>query len=101
MLSFAKVYRKRADERHFCPPLLKKIIHGCMQKNKAKNKQSGHTNVAKYPQPKEAVKMDNTTRKKKKKKIFMSAIINIIEDGWWSHDVSLILMGYLLGPTHL
>jgi len=67
MLNFAKVYRNRADERHFSPPLLKKMIHGCMQKNEAKNKQSCHTNVAKYLQPKEAGKLrQHTTRKKSK-----------------------------------
>jgi len=65
MLSFAKVYRNRADERHFCPPLLKKMIHGCMQKHEAKNKQSCHTNVAKYLQLKEAGKMDNIPQGKK------------------------------------
>ena len=68
MLKFAKVYRNRADERHFGPPLLKKMIHGCMQKNEAKNKQSCHTNVAKYIQPKEAGKVDSTPHKKRKRK---------------------------------
>jgi len=23
------------------------------------------------------------------------------QDSWWTHDASLILVGYLLGPTHL
>jgi len=64
MLNFVKVYRNRVDERHFGPPLLKKMIHGCMQKNEAKNEQSCHTNVAKYLQPKEAGKVDNTTMEK-------------------------------------
>jgi hypothetical protein len=59
MSNFAKVYRNRADERHFSPPLLKKMIHGCMQKKCSKEKQSCHANVAKYLQPKETGKVEN------------------------------------------
>jgi hypothetical protein len=66
--SHTKLYRNRADERHFGPPLLKKMIHGCMHKNEAKNKQSRHTNVAKRLQPKEARKVDSIPKGKKERK---------------------------------
>jgi hypothetical protein len=36
-----------------------------MQKNEAKNRQSRHTSVAKYPQPKEAGKVDHIPQKTK------------------------------------
>jgi hypothetical protein len=80
MLNFAKVYRNRVDERHFDPPLLKKMMPGCMRKDEVKNTQSCHKNDAKYLQPKRSWK--GGTHTTGKNGVFMSVIINILEAGW-------------------